>query len=234
MIGVLPNPKKSFQVEKPSTEIQQAVEHLTLFTKEYKLFKANPILNQYIFEASEFLSLGVYIEISCFTIAELRTEVIIEIKRKIGAFDQRHEISLANKHLTAITDLITESISISHTERLARLELIESNIKKATKNREEKIEENKRKEQEEKENNPFMYYTKQVVFLLLTIGLIGGFIFFVFSVMSCSKENSSSCGFYTNSNTNASQPTYKGSNGGCYYINSNGNKTYVDDKYCCN
>ena len=46
MIGALPNPKKSFQVEKPSTEVQQAVEHLTLFTKDYKLFKANPILNQ--------------------------------------------------------------------------------------------------------------------------------------------------------------------------------------------
>ena len=182
MIGVLPNPKKSFQVEKPSTEIQQAVEHLTLFTKEYKLFKANPILNQYIFEASEFLSLGVYIEISCFTITELRTEVIIEVKRKIGAFDQRHEISLANKHLTTITDLITESISISHTERLARLELIETNVKQAIKKANEKIEENKRKEQEFKENNPFMYYTKQAVIILLTIGIVGGFIFFVYNL----------------------------------------------------
>ena len=182
MIGALPNPKKSFQVEKPSTEIQQAVEHLTLFTKEYKLFKANPILNQYIFEASEFLSLGVYIQISCFTIKELRTEVIIEVKRKIGAFDQRHEISLANKHLTTITDLITESISISHTERLARLELIETNVKQAIKKANEKIEENKRKEQEFKENNPFMYYTKQAVIILLTIGIVGGFIFFVYNL----------------------------------------------------
>lgn len=25
---------------------------------------------------------------------------------------------------------------------------------------------------------------------------------------------------------------YKGSQGGCYYINSNGNKTYVDRSYC--
>jgi hypothetical protein len=29
-----------------------------------------------------------------------------------------------------------------------------------------------------------------------------------------------------------SHPLTKGSKGGCYYINKNGNKTYVDRSYC--
>jgi hypothetical protein len=54
-------------------------------------------------------------------------------------------------------------------------------------------------------------------------------------VTNCSDSSTSydddtdysySCGTY-NGHT-----LYKGSQGGCYYINSNGNKTYVDRKYC--
>jgi hypothetical protein len=54
--------------------------------------------------------------------------------------------------------------------------------------------------------------------------------------ISCSKEEDNqtqdnsvttgSCGYYND------KPTYKGPNGGCYYWNSNGNKTYVESKYC--
>lgn len=56
------------------------------------------------------------------------------------------------------------------------------------------------------------------------------------TVMSCdntgiedsTQENTSSngCGFY-NGHT-----LHEGPQGGCYYINSNGNKTYVERKYC--
>lgn len=35
------------------------------------------------------------------------------------------------------------------------------------------------------------------------------------------------CGFYTNG-----EQLYKGPEGGCYYINSNGNKTYVERDEC--
>ncbi|HMT54646.1 MAG TPA: hypothetical protein PKD16_16315 [Saprospiraceae bacterium] len=42
-----------------------------------------------------------------------------------------------------------------------------------------------------------------------------------------SNRNSKGCGFYKN------KPLIKGSKGGCYYINRNGNKTYVE-KHLCN
>lgn len=55
--------------------------------------------------------------------------------------------------------------------------------------------------------------------------------------LSCSKSNNSNpasmaqaCGNYKNG-----QQLHKGSDGGCYYINSNGNKTYVERSACtCN
>ncbi|WP_372820824.1 hypothetical protein [Pedobacter sp.] len=54
--------------------------------------------------------------------------------------------------------------------------------------------------------------------------------------LSCSKsdtslesdtETYSPCGRHT-----SGQQLYKGSKGGCYYINSNGKKTYVDRSEC--
>lgn len=41
-----------------------------------------------------------------------------------------------------------------------------------------------------------------------------------------SKRNSSGCGFYK------SKPLIKGRKGGCYYINRNGNKSYVERHLC--
>ena len=63
-------------------------------------------------------------------------------------------------------------------------------------------------------------------------------IFFIIliSLFSCNKESNNSstnCGNYK-LNSGEVKQTYSGSNGGCYYINSNGNKTYIDKIYCCN
>jgi len=43
---------------------------------------------------------------------------------------------------------------------------------------------------------------------------------------SSSGSGSSGCGTYNG------KRLYKGSNGGCYYINSSGNKVYVATSYC--
>jgi hypothetical protein len=62
----------------------------------------------------------------------------------------------------------------------------------------------------------------QIIFTVITTLLV-----------SCATTNeiskSQSCGTYNG------HQLYKGSKGGCYYINSNNNKTYVDASYCnCN
>lgn len=51
--------------------------------------------------------------------------------------------------------------------------------------------------------------------------------FLMLFMLSCEKTGgSSACGTYNG------KTLYKGSSGGCYYINSSGNKEYVDRSYC--
>jgi hypothetical protein len=73
----------------------------------------NEVINQYSYESYEFLSFGVYIDIHLNSINENKTEISIEIRRKIGSFDKSHEITNANEHiaktLNAISVLLTKS-----------------------------------------------------------------------------------------------------------------------------
>ena len=71
---------------------------------KYKFSKANEIFNQYTFESSEFLSLGVYVDINLNKITEDKTEITVEIRRKIGTFNQSYEITNANEHIEKTFD----------------------------------------------------------------------------------------------------------------------------------
>lgn len=54
--------------------------------------------------------------------------------------------------------------------------------------------------------------------------------------MSCGKTDNSPISdtetFIQCGKGKSGQQLYKGSKGGCYYINSNGNKTYIDKSNC--
>ena len=53
------------------------------------------------------------------------------------------------------------------------------------------------------------------------------FILFSLTTSNCTeKSDVYGCGYHNG------HPLYKGPEGGCYYINSNGNKTYVDRSEC--
>jgi len=172
MILALPNPKKTLQINKNVEDVRQAIEHLPLFTDKYSLIKNNPIINQFTFSASEFLSIGVYIEVNYNSVEENKTEITIEVIRKVGSFNQSHEITNANHHLIKIVELITQSLE---TEIGARLDLTiqkEKEIKEKEDTLTKIREENKEKARLQKEKNPFAYYTKQTLFLLLTLAIV--------------------------------------------------------------
>ncbi|WDT68315.1 hypothetical protein [Cloacibacterium sp. TD35] len=111
--NVIPNPKKSIQIDFPIEKVKQSVKNISLINKKYKEYNFNEVINQYSFESYEFLSFGVYIDIHLNTINENKTEINIEIRRKIGSFDKSHEITNANEHiaktLNAISVLLTKS-----------------------------------------------------------------------------------------------------------------------------
>jgi len=116
MIGAISNPKKSLVIDFSTEKLKSTVEFIPLLNPKYKLNSKNEILNSYTFEALEFLSLGVFADISFSRQDESRTEITIEIRRKIGAFDQAHEVSKANDHISALFELISKCIVLTETE----------------------------------------------------------------------------------------------------------------------
>jgi hypothetical protein len=112
-VNAIPNPKKSTQVDFPIEKVKLSVQNISLRNNKYKFSKANEIFNQYTYESSEFLSLGVYVDINLNKITEDKTEITIEIRRKIGTFNQSYEITNANEHIEktfeCIAFLITKS-----------------------------------------------------------------------------------------------------------------------------
>lgn len=116
MIGVIPNPKKTIAIDFPLDKVKLSIERIEKLDKKYKFTKSNPIFNQTTFEASEFLSLGVYIDINLSSVNENKTEITIEIRRKIGSFDQSHEVTNANKHIDTMFEIIAKGLTYSDTE----------------------------------------------------------------------------------------------------------------------
>jgi len=116
MLGAIPNPKKTLVIDFSIEKIKSTIEFIPLLNSKYKFSSKNEILNSYIFEALEFLSLGIFADISLSKLDDNRTEITIEIRRKIGAFDQAHEVSRANDHIAAVFELISKCIVLSESE----------------------------------------------------------------------------------------------------------------------
>lgn len=129
-VFAIPNPKKSLTIDFSIEQVKKGVNNLYLINNEYILFNSNEIFNQYTFEALEFLSLGVYIDINLTSINENRTEVTIEVRRKIGTFDQSHEVTKANNHIQSVIENLSKSIVLDdiQIEQLLEIETKEDDV----------------------------------------------------------------------------------------------------------
>lgn len=112
MIGAIPNPKKSFDIDFDSKGVFEKIQYLPLITK-FKFNSKNEVLKTYTFESFEFLSFGVYVDVSISSITEGKTKIEIEIRRKIGAFDKSYEVSEAGRHIVEISEGISKCIVLS-------------------------------------------------------------------------------------------------------------------------
>jgi len=183
MLHALPNPRKSFHVNHNLEYTNNALNHLVLFTEKYKLFESTPTLNKCVYEASEFLSLGVYIDISVSFVTEGLSQITIEVRRKIGTFNQAHEIGNANIHISNLEKVISSCLSEDEISRNQKFKEINDSIQIKKDEHQRKLDENIARDKSEKENEPILYYGKQILYVLATIGLIGGFIYFVMKVI---------------------------------------------------
>lgn len=113
----LPNPKKTITIEFSIDQVMLGIPRISAASAtKYNVTDINPIFNQITLECSEFLSLGVYIDFNLAKKTETSTEVTIEIRRKIGSFDNAVELQNANHHFTDLVNYLSEVIVMSEEE----------------------------------------------------------------------------------------------------------------------
>jgi len=112
-VFAIPNPKKNLSVDFPIEKVRQGVKNLSLINQKYRFSNSNEIFNQYTYESYEFLSLGVYIDINLNSVTENKTEITVEIRRKLGTFNESHEVTHANNHIINIVNYIAQLVSMS-------------------------------------------------------------------------------------------------------------------------
>lgn len=108
---MLPNPTRQITVDFTPEQVLDALKKVPKMFDNYKLENINSVLKTLTFSTNEFLSAGVFIEVSFNSSLENKTQVNIEVRRKIGAFDQSHEITYANNHIQNILNSMSTFLS---------------------------------------------------------------------------------------------------------------------------
>jgi hypothetical protein len=111
MIGAIANPTKKVTIDFPISRVKDSVRNISKVYKKYTMEKENPMFNQFTLQASEFLSLGVFIDINLSEQGDNRTEINIEVRRKMGAFDEWIEVQNANNHIQNIIDALSRLLT---------------------------------------------------------------------------------------------------------------------------
>lgn len=111
MIGAIANPTKKVTIDFPISRVKDSVRNISKVYKKYTMEKENPMFNQFTLQASEFLSLGVFIDINLSEQGNNRTEINIEVRRKMGAFDEWIEVQNANQHIQNIIDALSRLLT---------------------------------------------------------------------------------------------------------------------------
>lgn len=111
MIGAIANPTKKVTIDFTMSQVKDAVLSIPKVFKKYRVQSQNPMFNQYTLEASEFLSLGVFIDINLNEVSPTKTEINIEVRRKLGAFDNWVEVQNANEHIQNIINAISKALT---------------------------------------------------------------------------------------------------------------------------
>ena len=137
----IPNPTKQIKVNYSLDEVKKAAANVDLVAKGYSPREHDEIINIYKYAKTEFLSLGVEIDISLSEISDNKTQIDIEIKRAIGTFDEWHEVSKAKTHietlLKSISTLLTSDIDKLIEEKEQKVKLANEKLeaeKEAIKN----------------------------------------------------------------------------------------------------
>lgn len=116
MLGAIPNPKKTLEIDFNVEQIISTILFIPLKDTKYSFISKNDVFKTFRFAALEFLSLGVFVDISVSSITDTKSKIEIEVSRKVGAFDQSYEVTKANEHIARIATLISECLILTPVE----------------------------------------------------------------------------------------------------------------------
>jgi hypothetical protein len=113
----IPNPKKTLSINQPIDLIKKSIPKIYVASNgKYKIHNINEMMNQITLECMEGLSLGVYIDFDLSILSEQSTNLTIEIRRKVGSFDNPYEIDNANWHIEKLTTYLSDIVPMSDEE----------------------------------------------------------------------------------------------------------------------
>jgi hypothetical protein len=104
--GLIPNPKKEIIVDLPIAFVTEIVDNLIPIINGiengYESYDKSIMTKTWTIQKTEFLSLGVYIDIHLTEIDNNKTKINIEVRRKLGGYDSPLEVQVANDHIKNI------------------------------------------------------------------------------------------------------------------------------------
>lgn len=111
----IPNPTKKIIINFSLEHVKKSILRIPIVSyPKYKLTSTNDIINLITLECFELLSLGVYIDLTLSSIEDNKTEINIEVRRKLGSFDNSIEMQNASEHIINLINLIgSESITMT-------------------------------------------------------------------------------------------------------------------------
>jgi hypothetical protein len=114
---MIQNPKKTITVDFSIEKVKSSIPKIYITSDgKYRVNNQNNILNEITLECFEGLSLGVYIDFNMVKLSDTSTEITIEIRRKIGSFDNSIELQNANYHFQDLTKYLSEIVNLTDEE----------------------------------------------------------------------------------------------------------------------
>jgi len=112
MIGAIPNPTRELTVPFANNQVQSALSNLSKYmigsgAGAYNQENYDNVIGQVELTKTEFLSAGVSIVVAAHAVSDAQTKVNIEVRRRIGSFDEWYEVSKAKDHI----DTVVKSLS---------------------------------------------------------------------------------------------------------------------------
>lgn len=108
---------KTLEVDKTSSEVNEAIVFIPALSTKYKLTKAGPAQQMYTLSGEEPSTSGAYIDIYFSSIRKNTTEIKIVVRSKTDSSKKSRDVSLANQHIDTVFNLLTDSLALDPSEK---------------------------------------------------------------------------------------------------------------------